>query len=54
VIEIDRCPIDGEEFSHGIWTVVLKPETAGVRILTLDGQVIDYLSSDLAIPLIAK
>ena len=43
VIEIGRCPIDGEGFSHGIWTVVLKPETAGVRILTLDGQVIDYL-----------
>jgi hypothetical protein len=37
IIEIDSCPIDSDKFAVGTWTVVMKPETAGVRILTLDG-----------------
>lgn len=46
VMEIDCCPIDGHQFSSGRWTVVLKPDTAGIRILTLDGCVdIPLLSS---------
>lgn len=40
VIEIRQCPIDGKDFSEGPWTVVLKPQTSGVRILTLDGYVL--------------
>lgn len=41
-IRIDRCPIDGQRFSQkgDSWSIDLKPETAGIRILTLDGYVI--------------
>jgi hypothetical protein len=34
VIEIDSCPICDASF---VWKVVLKPDAAGLRILTLDG-----------------
>ena len=34
VIEIDSCPICNASF---VWKVVLKPDAAGLRILTLDG-----------------
>lgn len=37
VFEIVCCPVDGKSFQLGTWTVVLKPKTSGVRILTLDG-----------------
>jgi hypothetical protein len=33
-IEIEKCPICDEDLG---WRVVLKPDAAGVRILTLDG-----------------
>ena len=37
-IEISGCPIDGTRFGPGLtWKLYIKPKTAGVRILTLDG-----------------
>jgi hypothetical protein len=38
VIEIDKCPICDQDLVG--WRVTLKPESAGVRILTLDGCVL--------------
>jgi hypothetical protein len=43
IIEIERCPICDDSLG---WRVALKPDAAGVRILTLDGYVQPEISTD--------
>lgn len=39
IIELDGCPYESvnRPSRHGFWKVYLKPDAAGIRILTLDG-----------------
>lgn len=39
VVEIDGCPLESlnRRSRYGFWRVFLKPDAAGIRILTLDG-----------------
>ena len=37
VVEMDGCPLESISTSRYLWRIFLKPPTAGVRILTLDG-----------------
>ena len=40
VVEIDGCPMESlSRAQHGLGRIFLKPAAAGIRILTLDGQV---------------
>lgn len=40
-IEMHGCPIEGSETSRiQPWRIILKPKSAGIRVLTLDGQVL--------------
>lgn len=44
VVEINDCPIESlTRPRYHMWKVFLKPADAGIRILTLDGYVLDVL-----------
>ena len=42
VVEIEGCPMEllSKRSRYGSWKVLLKPDAAGLRILTLDGYVL--------------
>lgn len=41
-VEIEGCPMEqsNERLRYAPWSVLLKPDAAGLRILTLDGYVL--------------
>ena len=43
LVEIGDCPLElsKRRSRHGFWRVFLKPDAAGIRILTLDGYIQD-------------